>query len=191
MNSKDTIDNIDTVVVSSKVLASIMGVGDRRIRQLADEGIVVRSSQGRYVLQESLHNYIVNLKVENSAKQINSANPGNVPLDEVLDLNIEKAKHEHIKGQMAELKLALMKGQVYKESNVEAVMNDMLTNFKQKMLGMPAKLSLVLSNKETAFIEAKLTEEINTVLSELSDYCPDDFLAEEYIDLENDEEMYE
>lgn len=185
MNSKDTIENLDTVAVSSKVLGDIIGVSDRRIRQLADEGIIVRSRQGRYILKDSLRNYIVNLKVENSSRE----NTGKPILDEVQDLNLEKAKHEHVKRQIAELKLALMKGKSYEEKNVEMVMNDMLMNFKQKLLGIPAKLSVLLANREAAAINKTLTEELNGILYELSDYNPEDFYSDEYVELEEDDDI--
>ena len=48
------IDDISTVTVSSKVLAEIISVGDRQIRNLANEGILVRNTHGRYLLMKSL-----------------------------------------------------------------------------------------------------------------------------------------
>lgn len=185
MNSKDTLEDIGTVVVSSKVLADIIQVSDRRIRQLADEGILVRSRQGRYLLKDSLRNYIVNLKVENNMKQSGKPTP-EASLDEISDLNTEKACHEHIKRQISELKLAVMKGKLYEEGNVEEVLNDMLTSFKQKLLGVPAKLSSLLENRDKKTINQILTDEMHSVLVELSNYNPEDFLSDLYIDVEED-----
>lgn len=186
MNSKDTMDDISTAVVSSRLLAEIIQVSDRRIRQLADEGIIVRSSKGRYLLKESLKNYIVNLKVENAIKK-NDKVEVNPNLDEVRDLNFEKACHEHVKRQIAELKLALMKGKVYEEHNVEEVLNDMLTAFKQKMLGVPAKLSSLLENRDRTVINQILTDEMSAILDEFSNYNPEDFLSDEFVDVEEDD----
>ncbi len=182
MNSKDTIEKIDTVAVSSKVLADIIGVSDRRIRQLADEGIIVRSRQGRYILKDSIRNYIVNLKVENSAKQQEHKRN----LDEVEDLATEKAKHEHTKRQISELRLALMKGKMYEEADVEMVLTDMLVTFKQKLLSLPAKLSARLENRDRAYINTTLTDEMNVVLMDLANYNPEDFKSDKYIDIEDE-----
>ena len=170
MNSKDTIEKIDTVAVSSKVLADIIGVSDRRIRQLADEGIIVRSRQGRYILKDSIRNYIVNLKIENSAKQQEP----------------KRSLDEHTKRQISELRLALMKGKMYEEADVEMVLTDMLVTFKQKLLSLPAKLSARLENRDRAYINTTLTDEMNVVLMDLANYNPEDFKSDKYIDIEDE-----
>ena len=50
------VDDISAITVNATVLADIIGVTDRRIRGLAEEGILVRASKGRYNLKESLIN---------------------------------------------------------------------------------------------------------------------------------------
>ena len=57
------VTDVSAVTVSAKVLANIIGVGDRQVRNLADEGILVRNSHGRYLLEKSVKNYIMNLKI--------------------------------------------------------------------------------------------------------------------------------
>ena len=41
------IDDISMVTVSSRVMGEIIGVGDRQVRNLAEEGVLVRNSHGR------------------------------------------------------------------------------------------------------------------------------------------------
>ncbi len=41
------ITNIDSTTVSAAVLGDMFGVSDRRIRQMAEEGIVARAAKGR------------------------------------------------------------------------------------------------------------------------------------------------
>ena len=103
-------EDISVVTVTSSVLENILGVSDRRVRGLADEGILVRAAKGRYKLMESLKNYILNLKISKS-NDIQSKDP------EVLDLDPEKAKHEVLKRQMSELRLHLMEGTVRASRN--------------------------------------------------------------------------
>ena len=42
------VTNIDSITVSAAVLGDLFGVTDRRIRQMAEEGIVARAAKGRY-----------------------------------------------------------------------------------------------------------------------------------------------
>ena len=51
------VTDIDALTVSAGVLGDIFGVSDRRIRQMAEEGIVTRAAKGRYNLVDSLKNY--------------------------------------------------------------------------------------------------------------------------------------
>lgn len=179
MADTEKVSDIDSVTVTAGVLGGILGVSERRVRGLAQEGIFVKASQGRYKLKESMHNYVLNLRVANDAgKTIQS------DLEDELDLNTEKAKHERIKRHMSELKLALMKGEVHKSNDVEAVMMDMLVRFKTKIVSLPSKLTPQLVDRDKSYILNALTEELNQVLEELSSYNAADFYGKEYIDAE-------
>ena len=181
MEKTEKVDDISSVTVSAKVLSRILGVCDRRIRMLAQEGILVKASQGRYKLEESLHNYILNLRVANDANK-------NLDLEDELNLDVERAKHERVKRHMSELKYALMKGVVHKSEDVKVVMTNMLTNFKSKILGLPSKLTPQLIQRDKAYVEEILTNEMNEALIELSEYNAADFYGKEFVDANLEEE---
>lgn len=175
MEENKKVDNIDEVTVSTKVLSDLIGVSDRRIRNLENEGIIVKKARGRYSLKDSIKNYIKNLKINKNLKN-NDVQPGE------LDLNQERAKYEVVKRKQAELKLALMNGELYKGKDVEFVMNDMLSNCRSKILNIPSKLTPLLVNvNDIDYIKKIITREINEVLSELKDYNPEDFRSDEFI----------
>lgn len=178
-NNSKKIGDISAITVSSKVFSEIIGVSDRRVRQLGEEGILVRAAKGRYKLAESVRNYIMTLKLANDSD--------NIPIEEEeLDLEREKAKKERVNRLIAELKLAKMKGEVHSSKDVELVMTDMLSSFKSRFMNLPAKVSPILANRDTGYINDYLTSEVLNILSELSDYNPEDFYGDDYIDLEND-----
>ena len=175
------VQSIDDITVSAKVIGEMIGVGDRMVRHLADEGIIKRNSHGRYLLLESVKNYILTLKVSKAGESIKT------DFDkDSLDLNHEKAVNEHWKSLITEIKLQLIKGQVHKSEDVERVMSDMFLNFKNKMLALPHKLAIKLENRERQEIQERLREEIASALSELADYTPEAFYSDEHIDIEDD-----
>lgn len=179
------VENINDITVSAKVLAECIGVGDRMVRYLADEGIVKRNSHGRYLLLESVKNYILTLKVSKAGESVKTDfNKDN------LDLSHEKAVNEHWKSMITEIKLQLIKGQVHKSEDVERVMTDMFLKFKNKMLALPHKLALKLENRERQEIQEKLREEISDALTELADYSASDFYSDEHIDIADDVVMH-
>lgn len=183
MASQDTqkIDDISTVTVSSRVLGEIAGIGERQVRNLADEGIFVRNSHGRYLLMKSLKNYILNLKVAKAGEKVAS----DFEKGE-LDLEHEKARHEHLKAMITEIRLQLIKGQVHKSEDVGAVITNMFTKFRSKMMAVPYKLAPKLEGKNRTETAGILKEEINFALSELADYNPSDYYPPEYIDTSED-----
>lgn len=175
------VENIDSLTVSAAVLADLLGVTDRRVRQLATEGIFTRVSKGRYNLPDSIKTYLNMLKMEKDI--MNSQVTGELDLDQERAIKVRVERHQ------AEIKLALMRGEIHKASDVEQVMVDMLTSFRTRLLNIPPKLAPILSDKnDKGVIQEILTNEITEVLHELKDYNAEDFYAKEYIEY-NEEEI--
>ncbi len=173
-------DDLGVITVSAKTLGEILGIGDRMVRKLAEEKVLVRNSHGKYLLLRSVKNYILALKVSKSVQQVKCNS------DESLDLEEEKAKHEVIKRQITDLKLQVIKGSLHKSEDVERVIGDMFAKFKSKMIAMPAKLARKLEGKQKVDIQKTLLEEITNALEELSEYNPSDYYSDEHLDIEED-----
>ncbi|MFG6330046.1 MAG: hypothetical protein K1W06_11370 [Lachnospiraceae bacterium] len=182
MADTQKVDDISAVTVSSKVMAEIIGVGDRQVRNLANEGILARNSHGRYLLMKSVKNYILNLKIAKAGEKVIS------DFDESeLDLDNERAKHEHLKSMITEIKLQLIRGQVHKSEDVGAVITNMFTKFRSKMMALPYKLAPKLAGRKKDEIAAVLKNEVEFALRELADYKPSDYYPSEYIDSYEDD----
>jgi phage terminase Nu1 subunit (DNA packaging protein) len=176
--------DISAITVNSAALEKIIGVSDRRIRQLAEENIIIRAAKGRYKLMDSITNYILTLKVQMEANNAES-------VDGEIDLEEEKAIHERVKRHISELKLQTMRGELHKSEDVERVMMDMLASVRAKLLSMPTKLAPILvSRSEIDFVRNTINREVMEALNELKDYNPKEFYSDEYVavgDEESDE----
>lgn len=173
-NAADSIKTTDisAITVNSAALEKIIGVSDRRIRQLAEENIIVRAAKGRYKLMESITNYILTLKVSLEAAESDTP-------DGELNLDTEKAIHERIKRHISELKLKTMTGEVHKSEDVERVMTDMLVSIKTKLLSLPAKLAPILvSRNDIDYVREAIMREVLEALNELKEYNPKEFYAD-------------
>lgn len=171
-----------SLTVSASVLGSTFGVSERRIRQMAEEGILVRVAKGRYNFVDSVKNYILSLKLAVDANS--SENP-----DGELNFDEEKALHERVKRHISELKYQTMKGELHKAEDVQRVMVDMLTSFKTRALNIPSKLSpLLVDRSEVGYIKDMLTKEVLETLNELKDYDPKQFYSDEYVEGGSDDE---
>lgn len=177
----EKITDVDSLTVSAGVMANIFSVSERRVRQMAEEGIVTRAAKGRYKLVESLKHYTLTLKLAAEGANVDSPD-GEVNIDE------EKALHERVKRHIAELRLQAMRGDVHKAGDVERVMTDMLAAFKTRAMGIPSKVAPSLENRSTAYIKDRLAKEVLELLNELKDYDPKDFYSDEYVEGEDDGE---
>lgn len=180
MNQKT--NEVDGITVSSAVLQSILGLTDRRVRQLAQEGTIVRVSRGKYSLVSSVQNYVTYIKTTKETAET----------PKKLDYEDERALHERIKREKSELTLKLMKGELHKTEDVERVMNDMLTNFRSKVLSIPSKVAPRLIYKDDVNnIQDTIEIEVVEALQELSEYDPSLFYSDEYVNVEDGEEIEE
>ncbi|WP_297429292.1 hypothetical protein [Clostridium sp.] len=178
------IEDVNNVVVSSTVLADLFGLTTRRIRMLADEGIIKKTSRGRYNLQENIKSYIVYLKTNQDLKE-------KIVDDDELDPDKERALLTRRQREKLDLEIAAMRGQMHFSNDVERVMNDMLANFRAKIIALPTKIApILIARNDISEIQEMLQREFFEVLHELSCYDPTLFYSEKYIELD-DEELLE
>lgn len=146
-------------VVSQTQLSKMLNISQPRINQLIDEQIVFRddgSKNGAVFLIDSLRNYY-------SSKNAAKDNDGTANFWK------ERALHERAKRQLSELKLAVQQGELYEASTIEFALTETITNFRNKLSGIPAKMAMQLQGKTAAQINQLLTEEIENDLNELAD----------------------
>lgn len=144
-------------------LAAIVGKSPRWIRRLTTDGILTKVDRGKYILGDSIQAYVEHIQggkeEDNKPRYID-----------------HKTEHERIKSEKAALELAQMRGELHDAGDVEAVMADMLTAFRQKILGIPSKLAPQLVEiDDVGTVKSRLTKELHEALSELSNYNPDMF----------------
>ncbi|MBQ8698344.1 MAG: hypothetical protein IJ521_05040 [Schwartzia sp.] len=168
---------IREMTVTQRQFADAVGVSPTRINHLVTDGIVVKdenSTSGAVLLFESLKRYWGGRKYDDAS------------VKEELNLTKEKAKHEKTKREIAELRLAKMEKQVYDAKTVELVMTEMLSNLRTQLLGLPSKLAPQMEGMKKERIYEAMTREIEEKLSELSEYKPELFTAEEIEDDDGD-----
>lgn len=170
-------DEIQLIAVTQKQMARALGLGTTRINQLIDEGILVRdetSRSGQLMLFESLRNFFLS-KNANLGDGENSVNFWK-----------ERGLHEKAKRELAEVKLAKTRGELYDASTVENAFIEMLSILRTHLLGLPSKMAPQLEGKNRADIYNLLAEEIEEKLTEMSVYNPDAYRSDVDLSPEKD-----
>ena len=141
---------------TSKVVAAWLGLTERRVRQLRDEGVISEKQPGLYELQATVTKYITFLR--NGSGKIN--------------LNDERAGLTRAKREAAEMENKLRMGELHRTQDIEAGLKTVFLNIRGRFLALPAKLSPTLASmggNQTAIFD-ELKQAIDEALEELSDY---------------------
>ena len=169
--------------VNQKELAKIIGVTDRRVRQLQNEyGLFEKGrTEGKktknYCLEKCVPEYI-NYRLDAEAKQ------GTFVIKEKA-----QAEHEQIKKKISILKLRKLKKELHEADDVEEFLTNMLMNFKSRILAVPQKVApLVISENDINKIIDILEKEMFAALDELAEYDPMQIDKERQDTLLDDEE---
>ncbi len=116
----------------AKAVARFLDVSERRVRQLRDEKVIAEVRPGLYDLIDTNHRYINYLRKRNPESE------------ETIDYNTERAKLVRAKRKNEEYELQLKENTLHAAADIEAVMTDMLVNFKSRLMAIPSKLAPVL-----------------------------------------------
>ena len=158
--------NIKEITVTQTALGRALNLSPARVHQLIELEIVRRDEKdtsGGVFLFDSVVNYL-----QSKYSKSDEAN-----------YFLEKARHERVKRQRAELKLAQEEGQLYEATVVEAVMIEQLVGLRTHLLSLGAKLGAQLEGKTRAEIATMIDREVEDRLMELSEYKPELFMNEE------------
>lgn len=140
---------------TSKVVAQWIGLTERRVRQLRDEGVIEEYKPGLYDLQPTVLRYI--RYVGGAGKE---------------SLTHERTMLTAAKRQAAEMENDLRRGDLHKTADIERGMKTMILNIRSRSLALPAKLSPALASmggNQTEIFDT-LKAAIDETLEELSDY---------------------
>lgn len=135
-------------IVTQKRLAEIIGVGDRTVRNLVDSNVLSRNENEDFDLIANIKAYIEYQRANNESQRL-----------------------KKIQADRLELKYEVENGTVESLDVIEHYISTMIMNFRQKILGIPNKLSKDLTEKmERPVVEKILKDELFKVLEELSEY---------------------
>ena len=140
---------------TSKVVALWLGLTERRVRQLRDEGVIEEYKPGLYDLQPTVLRYI--RYVGGAGKE---------------SLTHERTMLTAAKRQAAEMENDLRRGDLHRTADIELGLKTMILNMRSRFLALPAKLSPALASmggNQTEIFDA-LKAAIDETLEELSDY---------------------
>lgn len=152
----------------SAIIAKLFGVTDRRVQQLAKEGIIpaAQSRPLKFDLLPTVQAYIRHLsdKANGKEKSANNVQAESDKLRAEADLKQSKAK-------IADLQLKELEGTMHRSEDVEAMTNDLVYNVRSMIMALPGRLAMdVVQAGSAAEASALIRSECYKILDELSNY---------------------
>lgn len=161
---------------NSATIAKLFGVTDRRVQQLAKEGVIPAAKTKPYMfdLLPTIQTYIKYLSDKANGKEGKSADTVQAESDKLraeADLKQSKAK-------IADMQLKELEGKMHRSEDVAAVMDDLVYSIRSMIMALPGRLAMDVTqaanaNEASAIIRA----ECSKILNELAGYKYD---PEEY-----------
>ncbi|MEH6833997.1 terminase small subunit, Nu1 [Falsihalocynthiibacter arcticus] len=144
-----------------KTIALLLKVTERRVQQLAQEGVIPRGDRGRYELAGSVQGYIAFL--QNKVALIDEDGKG-------FDYNKEKARKTKAEADIAEMEADKMRGGLVSAQEVSSALSLIISEVRSNLLNnTPTRIaSRAKSEKTAAAIKGIAKEEITAALLVLS-----------------------
>lgn len=139
--------------------AKLLGISERRFRELIDEGVIARRGAGEYDFFEVVPAYCANLR------EVAAGRGGG---DEQVLRAREDARKAKAQADMAEIKAAEMRGLLVPADQVATALHEAVQMMKTSLLSIPAKAAARVGAKDTSRAEQVIKDEIHEALSALS-----------------------
>jgi phage terminase Nu1 subunit (DNA packaging protein) len=148
--------------VSVQVIARLLMISERRVQQLANEGVIPRTESRRYNLEESVQAYIQFLQ---------GKNVGRAMADEQIDFHEEKARLTKIQADKAQLELDEMARSLVKADDVSRQWYNAVADCKGRLLSIPSKAAPIVAAETSAGACKKIIDDlVFEALEELGSY---------------------
>lgn len=152
---------MSAVTVPAKLLAKVFGLTQRRIQQLAQDGIIPKSERGEYPLLASVQGYVTFL--QETSRKVGGDNE---------ELTKHRLRLEKARADTAELELSLRVRELVFADEVQGEVSSMLANFRARLLALPAAIAAQGSGLDRVALEELVKSRVYEALHEFSGYNP-------------------
>ena len=159
--------------VSTTELACVLGVTGKRVRQMAEDGVLEKVKQGRFRLCDSVQKYIgfktrATMSEDESKLEIGR---------KAAEMQLKTAK-----ASVAKLEAEELQGNMHRSEDVAAMTEDLVYTIRSALLALPGRLAVNVAQAPTPAEASEIVRlEVHAVMKELSEYKYDPKKYEERV----------
>lgn len=147
---------------SAAQLAALLGIGARRVRELAEAGVIPRAPRGRYSTGAAVAAYAMHLR------EVAAGRRGGSGDGETLDLAQERALLARSQREAVELKLARDRGELVNAHEVRIAFAGMVTAARNRLRGLASAAKGRIPTLSTRDVE-EIERLVDHALTELAE----------------------
>ena len=164
--------------IKIRELSEILGISERQIQRLVKENVIHKNDKGKYLFYKSVRSYIDYLReLEGTPQQLQ---------EEKLKNEIDYLK---TRDRKENIKIKILEADLHEANDVKRVMNNIIAGFKGQLQTIPYKLApLIIGVENLGELQEIISDNINSILKELSEYDRNKFIKNKEYIIEDDEE---
>ena len=145
---------------------------------MTKDDVIKKNDKGKYLFYKSVRSYIDYLRELESTPQ---------------QLQEEKLKNEidylKTRDRKENIKIKILEADLHEANDVKRVMNNIIAGFKGQLQTIPYKLApLIIGVENLGELQEIISDNINSILKELSEYDRNKFIKNKEYIIEDDEE---
>ncbi|MDX9859313.1 MAG: terminase small subunit, Nu1 [Rhodospirillales bacterium] len=142
----------------AEVLAKLLDISERRVRQLCAEGVIPKAARGRYEVVGAVRGYIRYLRDLALKGEVGAA-----------DYGLERARLVKARADLAEMEAAEKRDDLIPARDVTAAWTEIMALVRARLLALPDKIAPVV-HETTSIAEARgvVRKAIHDVLAEIA-----------------------
>ncbi|SRR6266542_2011673 len=151
-------------ICTAQELAGVLGVSDRRVRQLVQEGVLkcARTKRGgmHFRLGDSVQRFIEH-RCAITEEQFEAVNG---------EYEQARTRRMNAIAEQSELELQARKGKLHRQDDLDYLVALRLRNFRDRCLAIPSRVMHILQGKTAKEINKIVSTEVCLALNELADF---------------------
>lgn len=148
--------DIAASVVSSGTLGEILGLSERRIRELRDERVIPDNGSGRYVLGTAISAYCSHIRPTQGGGS--GGNSG--------DLTVERTRLAAAQADAVEIRNATARGEVLPVQEVKQVWSAFIVELRSRLLSVPSRVRQkipAMTAAETGILDTEIRDAMEAI----------------------------
>lgn len=154
----------EEVICGVVPLAQMLGLTQQQIKNLVDNGVVIKVGRGKYDAIQSVKNYINGMR---DREELRNKKPEEIRVM----VEAQKLEHEAVKTRKTQLQVMQMEGSLHHAEDVRAIWNNIVVAAKSRLLAIGVKVSpQVTGETDATVIKDAIDREVREALTEIKEY---------------------